>query len=55
MEFPKDSAWHSPKGPFREVLEEGLCHPCSASSPSSLGELTPSAERRSLLPALRPQ
>jgi hypothetical protein len=20
-EFPKDSAWHSPKGPFREALE----------------------------------
>jgi hypothetical protein len=20
-EFPKDSAWHSPNGPFREALE----------------------------------
>jgi hypothetical protein len=20
-EFPKDSAWHSPKGPFREALK----------------------------------
>ena len=34
MEFPKDFAWHSPNEPFREALEEGLCHPASASSPS---------------------
>ena len=27
-EFPKDSAWHSPKGPFREALERRALPPC---------------------------
>jgi len=27
MEFPKGSAWHSPKGPFREVLERRVLPP----------------------------
>ena len=26
-EFPKDSAWQSPKGPFREVLERTALPP----------------------------
>jgi hypothetical protein len=27
MEFPKDSAWHSPKGPIREALERRALPP----------------------------
>ena len=29
-EFPKDSAWHSPKEPFREALERRDLPPASA-------------------------
>jgi hypothetical protein len=27
MEFPKDSAWHSPKGPFWEAMERRALPP----------------------------
>ena len=27
MEFPKASAWHSPKGPFQEVMERRALPP----------------------------
>jgi hypothetical protein len=29
-EFPKDSAWNSPKGPFRDALERRALPPASA-------------------------
>ena len=37
--FPKDSAWHSPKGPFREALEQTDLPPRSLSVPSPRGLL----------------
>jgi hypothetical protein len=48
-EFPKDSAWQSPKGLFREALERRALLPCLGFVfDFPFGELTPSAERRSL-------
>jgi len=55
MELPKDSAWHSLKGPFREALKRRALPPrLRFVSKLPLGELTPSAERRSLSLALEP-
>jgi hypothetical protein len=55
-EFPKESAWQSPKGPFREALERRALPPRLCFVPEfPLGELTPSAERRSLSLAFEPQ
>ena len=56
MEFPKDSAWQSPKGPFWEAMERRALPPrLRFCSEFPFGELTPSAERRSLSLALAPQ
>ena len=55
MEFPKDSGWHSPKGPFREALERrALPLRLRFVSKFPLGELPPSAERRRLSLVLEP-
>ena len=54
-EFPKDSAWHSPKGPFREALELRALPPrLRFVHEFPLGELTPSVERFSRSLALEP-
>jgi hypothetical protein len=56
IDFPKDSAWYSPNGPFREALELRALPPCLRFAfEFPLGELTPSAKRRSLSLPLEPQ